>query len=105
MILRDLIDLARKEKRMKERVKAARKFAVGMGAAATVGVGIGIILAPKAGKETRVDLKKKAVNTLETVRKKAETMKDSAAHAAYEVCNVIKDVHEKAEDEKKDILD
>jgi hypothetical protein len=54
MIWRDLIDLARKEKRMKERVKAARKFAVRMGAAATVGVGIGIILAPKAGKETRV---------------------------------------------------
>jgi len=109
MILRDLLDLVSKEKRKKERVKVAQKFAVGMGVVAAVGVATGILFAPKSGKETREDLKKKALNIGETIKgtvqKKAETVKDSAAHAAQEVCNVIKDVHGKAEGVKKDIKD
>jgi gas vesicle protein len=107
MILRDVLDLVNKEKRKKERVKAVQKFALGMGVVAAVGVATGILLAPKSGKETREDLKNKAVNTAETikdtVRKKAEAVKDSAAHAAQEVRNVMKVVHEKTEGVKKDI--
>jgi gas vesicle protein len=109
MILRNLLDLVSKEKRKKERVKAVQKFAVGIGAVAAVGVATGILFAPKSGKETREDLKKKAVYTVETikdtVRKKAETVKDSAAHAAQEVRNVMKVVHGKTEGVKKDIKD
>ena len=37
----------KKEKRKKERVKAAQKIAVGMGVVATVGVATGILIAPK----------------------------------------------------------
>jgi len=109
MILRDLLDLVSKEKRRQERVKAAQKFAVGMGVVAAVGVAIGIIFAPKSGKETRADLKQRAINTVETIKdtvqKKSEAVKDSAAHAAQEVSNVIKDVHGKTEGVKKDIKD
>lgn len=109
MILNDLLDLVGKEKRKKERVKAAQRFAVGMGVVAAVSVTTGILFAPKSGKETREDFKKKAVNTVETIRntvqKKAETVKDSAAHAAKVAYNVIKDVHEKTESVKKDIKD
>jgi gas vesicle protein len=109
MILRDLLDMVSKEKRKKERVKAAQKFAVGMGVVAAVGVATGILFAPKSGKETREDLKKKSLNIVETIKgtvqKKAETVKDSAAHAAQEVCNVIKDVHGKTEGIKKEIKD
>lgn len=83
MILRDLLGLVSKEKRKREIVKAAQKFAVGTGVVAAVGVATGILFAPKSGKETREDLKKKAVNTVATIkdtfRKKAETVKDSAA--------------------------
>ena len=68
MILRDLLDLVSKEKRKRERVKAAQKFAVGMGVIAAVGVVSGILFAPKSGKETREDMKKKAVNTVETIK-------------------------------------
>ncbi|HWP96648.1 MAG TPA: YtxH domain-containing protein [Syntrophomonadaceae bacterium] len=107
MILRDLRDLVSKEKRKKARVKAVRKFAIGMGAAAAVGVAAGILFAPKSGKETREDLKNGAVNTVGTIKdavqKKAETVKDSATHTAQEVCNVIKDVHEKTDGIKKHI--
>ena len=109
MILNDLIDLVGKEKRKKEGVKAAQRFAVGMGVVAAVSVTTGILFAPKSGKETREDLKKKAVNTVETIKdtvqKKAETVKDSAAHAAKEAYNVLKDVYEKTESVKKDIKD
>jgi len=109
MILRDLLDLVSKEKRRQERVKTAQKFAIGMGAVAALGVATGIVFAPKSGKETRKDIKNVAVNTVEkirdTVQKKAETVKDSAAHAAQEVSNVIKDVHGKTEGIKKDIAD
>jgi gas vesicle protein len=105
MILKDLLELINKEKRRKERVKAARKFAIGMGVVATVGVATGIVFAPKSGKETREDLKNIAVTTVETVKervqKKAETVKHSAANAAQEVLNVVKDIHEKAEGVKK----
>jgi len=109
MILRDLLYSVSKEKRKRERVKAAQKFAVGMGVVTAVGVATGILFAPKSGKETREDLKKKAVNTVgtikEIVQKKLGTVKDSAAHAAQEVCNVIKDVHGKTEGVKNDVKD
>jgi len=109
MSLRELIDLVSKEKRMRERTKAARKFAVGMGVVAAAGVATGILFAPKSGKEMREDLKKKAVNTVETVedtvRKQVESLKDSAAHTVQDVRNVIKDVHGKTEGVKKDIED
>ncbi|HWP96058.1 MAG TPA: YtxH domain-containing protein [Syntrophomonadaceae bacterium] len=101
MILRDLLDLVSNEKRKRERVKTAQKFAVGMGVVAVVGIATGIFFAPKSGKETREDLGKSAVSTVaaikDTVQQKTETVKNSAALAAQEVCNVIKDVHEKTE--------
>jgi gas vesicle protein len=101
MILRDLLDLAGKEKRKKEREKAAQKLAVGVGIGAAVGLVTGILFAPRAGKETREDIKKKATYTADTIKdavqEKVETIKDSAVHAAQEVRNAIKDIHAKTE--------
>lgn len=53
MIMRDLLDLVSKKKRKKVRVNEERNFGLGMRAVATVGVGSGILLAPKLGKESR----------------------------------------------------
>jgi len=79
-----------KREREKERVKAAQKLAVGMGVVAAAGGATGIIFAPKSGKETREDLKKEAINSVETIKdtvqKKAATVKDSTAHASQELC-------------------
>lgn len=109
MSIRSFLDLTSKEKIKKERERAALKFAVGMGVVATLGVATGILYAPKSGKETREGLKRKSVNIAEsikeTVQKKVETVKDSAAHAEQEVSNIIKDVHEKTEGVKKEIKD
>lgn len=78
MILRDLLDLVSKEKRKRARVKAVQKFAVGMGVVAAVGVATGILFAPKSGKETLEDLKKKAVNTVETIKDKVQKKVETA---------------------------
>lgn len=43
MILRDLLELVSKEKRKKERVKAAQTLAVGIGVVAAAGVATGIL--------------------------------------------------------------
>jgi gas vesicle protein len=109
MIMRDLLDLVSKEKRRKERVKVMKKFVVGMGVVAVLGVATGILFATKFGKRVREDMKIKAINTVETindtVQNKADEVKDSVANAAEKVCNVIKDVHEKTEGVRKDMKD
>jgi len=109
MTLKDFLNMANKEKRRKDRIKAAQNIAVGMGIVATAGVATGILIAPKSGKETREGIKMKAVNTVETIKDKvqerADIIKDSAINAKQEVNNKIKDIKEKTEDVKKDIKD
>jgi len=108
MFLRDFLDMVSKEKRKRDRANAVQKFAAGMGAAAALGVAAGFLFAPQSGKETREDLMKRAIDTVETirntVRKKAETVKDSATHAVQEVSHVIKNIHGKTEGVKKDMI-
>ena len=93
MILGDFLDLINKDKREKERIRTAQRFAVGIGVVAAVGVATGIVFAPKSGKQTREDLKKKAEKTVETIKKSAqksaESVKTSAEHAEQKVSNVI----------------
>jgi gas vesicle protein len=107
MTIRHLLDMVNRDKRKKERVKAALEISIGMGIATALGVAIGVLIAPKAGKETREDLKIKAEHTIEAIKhtahEKAEMVKDSASFAAQELGKVIKDVRGKTEDVKKDI--
>lgn len=106
MCLKNSTNLVNEEKSNKDGLAAARKnnyilFTF------VVGVAIGILFAPKSGKETREDLKNKTVNTIETIKdlaqKKAGMMKCCASHVAQEVCNTIQDAKEKTEDINKDI--
>ena len=101
----NLLDLLNKEKRKRDRVKVVRKFAVGTGVVAAIGVAIGLAFVSKGKKVTRKDFKSRALNTVEiikgTVQKKAETVKDSASHSAQGVGNVINDVQEKMEEYTK----
>lgn len=107
MSLSNLLDLVSKEKIKKEREKAARKFAAGMGIVAVAGVATGMLYAPKSGKETRENMRKKVVNIAKTIKssvqKKVETAKDSAAHAEQEFSDMIKDVYGKTESVTKEI--
>jgi len=107
MILRELLDSMNLEKRRQERAKAARNCAVGMCAAATAGVVVGILCAPKSGKETREELKSKCFKSCramkDTLHQKVEMAKDYAADAEQAATDFIKDVTEKTEAVKKDI--
>jgi gas vesicle protein len=59
---------------------AGSSFAIGFLIGAVVGVAVGFLYAPKAGKETRVLLREKA----EEVREKAEEVAEKAKEAAAE---------------------
>ena len=95
MFLKDLVDMVGKEKRNKARVKTAQKFAVGMGIAGAVGALVGILFAPKTGKETMAEIKKKTVKTVEdiedAVKNTVEKVKKSASHAVKSEINEMKD--------------
>jgi len=107
MIIKDLLEMAGKDKKKKQRAKNAKKLAAGIGIAATVGVAAGVLLAPKAGKETRQDIMDKAEDVVETTKeiahKKVEFVKDSASQAAHEIKGVIKGAHIKKDAVRKDI--
>lgn len=109
MILGDLLDLMGHKKRKKERVEKAQKFAIGMGILATAGAALVIVCASKSGKRTRECIKRKAVDTVETVKDTAqnitETVKNSTSHAKQEASQAIKDVHGKTEAVRTDIAD
>ncbi len=65
------------------------KFAVG----AAVGAGLGILFAPKSGKETRKDLKKKFDEVLEQVKSiKAEDVKESIVKKVNELQKELEDL-------------
>ena len=107
MIIKDFLDKANKEKRRKERIKAAQNIAVGLSVVATAGVATGILIAPESGKDTRENMKKKAISTVETIKdtlqKKADAIKDSADDAKFEVNEAVEEAKEKTESVKKDI--
>lgn len=56
----------------------SRRFAIAAVVGAVAGVVAGVLTAPKSGKETRSDLKKKAVELKEKAGDKADTIRDAA---------------------------
>lgn len=89
MILKDFLELVNKAKKKRQHMETAKKVAVYAGIAAgvaAVGVAAGVLLAPKAGKETREDWKKKvsdAVSKLKhAVAPNGQVAQDVAANAA-----------------------
>lgn len=60
MVANGLLDAGRKGRRKRAKILTGRKFAEGMGAAASVGLAAGIFFTLKAGKKTREELKKSA---------------------------------------------
>ncbi|MDP2791006.1 MAG: YtxH domain-containing protein [Rectinemataceae bacterium] len=103
MSFNDVLDSINKRKRTEERNRTMVKFALGMGLAATIGLVKGILYAPKSGKETREDLKKKASETVDTIREKvlngARALKIAKEKVAEELHEVVK--AEKAPTRKK----
>lgn len=69
--------------------KGLGKFVAG----AALGVGLGVLFAPKSGKETRADLKKALDNVLEQVKNiKAEDVKEKIVKKVNDLQEELKDL-------------
>lgn len=61
------------------------KFAIGAAIGAIAGIIAGVLTAPKSGKDTRADIKSKAVELKNEAVKKGETAKRKSTKIASEV--------------------
>ncbi|HNW57995.1 MAG TPA: YtxH domain-containing protein [Bacteroidales bacterium] len=77
-------------------MKPAGSFITGLLAGAAIGGIIALLYAPKSGKETRQDLKRK----LEDLEKEFETLKDKASHKTD---NIKKDIADRLADLQREI--
>jgi len=99
MLQNDLKKLLNKEKNKKKRIKTVTNVIKGVSAIAVTGVAAGILLSPKAGKETREDLNDKAqkkVDDLLEPLKENESMSEKMDEA-------VKDIKDKTTAIKKDM--
>lgn len=106
MYFTNLFEMAQKEKRRKMTGKTIQKVAMVTGIAvlsAAAGLVTGILIAPKSGKETRNDLKKKVEETADAFKAEAGKVKDTVKDSIKEADDVIHDVHGKTKDVKNDI--
>ena len=71
MALRDMIDKARRQRKRAESLDKAKKVGVGLGIGAAVGGILGVLFAPKAGKETREDIAQAASEAAKNIRENA----------------------------------
>jgi gas vesicle protein len=106
MMIRELIHRMDMEKKKKARAEKIHKCLHGLGMVA-VGVALGVLAAPKVGKETGKDKIKEAGNKAKTVKaavqQKAMLAMDSVSRTKKEVHKAMKDVNEATENAKEDI--
>lgn len=110
MNIREMLDKKMKEKQKKQRAKIAKRVTIGAIAGVATGVVGGILLAPKAGKETREDIAKtakdlgenaisKSVEIKETLDNKVVKTKNNANIAKEKISKYLSD--KKAEKNNK----
>lgn len=108
MIIRDLLNLAISEKKKRSKKARSQKLVVGIGAATTaaaIGVVTGILIAPRSGKETRANLRKKSIKSVASVKNAiedtAEAVKKLADNVGEEAADASQGVQAKADSAKK----
>jgi len=75
---------------MSKKKSNAGKFAIGAAVGAVVGIVAGFLTAPKSGKETRADVKRKAGEAKDFAVDKAGDVKDFATEKAGEARKMFK---------------
>ena len=78
--LEGLKDLLSKKNSAKK--KKGGKFAIGAGIGTLIGVGLGMLFAPKSGKETREEIAEGAKNTADAIKTHIDIAKEKIADAA-----------------------
>jgi gas vesicle protein len=103
MTFNDLLDLASKDKRRKERIKTARKFVIGVGVVSAVGVATGILFAVKTVEIIKDAVQNKTEAVKDAVQNKTEAIKDAVQNKTQSVKDVKKDIKDGYQEIKKDI--
>jgi len=85
MSLRDIITKAQQEKKRAKTRDTAKKVGIGIGIGAALGSALGVLLAPKAGKETRADIAR-------STKKTVENIKDGAGEVGTKIQQVVTEV-------------
>ena len=94
-MIREILAKKKKEKQRREKIKAVKRFAAGAAAGITAGAVSGILLAPKAGKETREDIAKGAKELGENVKTKTVEIKETVENKVTETKGNIVEAKEK----------
>ncbi|MCX7746175.1 MAG: YtxH domain-containing protein [Clostridia bacterium] len=76
MALKDFLEKGQKERKRKAAKKTAKNVAIGAGIGTAVGIAAGVLLAPKAGKETREDIAKGAKTAVGQVKESLAEAKE-----------------------------
>ena len=71
-------------------------FSIGLLAGAIIGGAVGLLYAPKSGKETRKMIKDKATEVMEVVKEKTTDFVDGVKEETGEVMDRVKDVTSEA---------
>lgn len=85
------LENSKKERLKRERINLAKKIAAGTAAGIVAGSAVGILLAPKSGKETREDI----ANTANTVAVKTSQIKETAVNKVDATKSKIAEAKEK----------
>ncbi len=100
-----ILDLLQKGKKNREK-QVRRKVAIGATLGMTIGAVAGVLLAPKAGKDTRTDLAKNAQDLTETIKEISVKTQDLVGEAKERLSEksheIMSDVKEKISDIKKE---
>ena len=72
------------------------KFVLGAAIGAAAGVVAGLLTAPKSGKETRADLKKKARELKQDATTKGDELRAKGEKAYYDARDAARDLHDRS---------
>ena len=72
------------------------KFVLGAAIGAAAGVVAGLLTAPKSGKETRADLKKKARELKQDATTKGDELRVKGEKAYYDARDAARDLHDRS---------
>ncbi len=78
MSLRDIIINANKEKERRKRIEATKRIATGATVGISLGLALGVLFAPKSGKETREDIKEGLHSAKDSLAEASKTIKEKA---------------------------
>jgi gas vesicle protein len=96
MAILEVFEKAKRNRREAARKKAMKNVAVGAALGATIGAVAGVLLAPKAGKETREDITQVTKEAVEKAKGKMEEVKEKAGAVVEEVKTKVKKKIEKS---------